>query len=345
MSFCYCPMFFYVMKLLRNIYYLCLSAPKLFALNKAKGYYHTVPEKICGDLIESSRMSKDNSISKKTYRKIEWYMATTCFMGSLLAGLFKERICPIKQKALCCLGALMAINDVLVDEYRYSFDNFKELLKNDYHAKSDIERVFLSYHDTLVGIVAEAKLKRLLLLSEEGLYWQSESLKQLGAGLSKNELRHITEAKGGLSILLCAALFDNYNKTYEAPLYSLGAFVQYMNDAQDIFKDMHDNIHSFATGSKTIDEVISYLNAHGKNCFQQLMETTGGAYTNKALFVFNFYIMYWGIIYKLKYYKKKFGNNIGKVNTDNISKRALKVNMLSFGSLMFVLPRLLRVKI
>lgn len=272
-------------------------------------------------------------------------MATTCFTGSLLSIFFDEKIDENKQKALCYLGAMMAINDVFIDNHKYNLEKSKVLLSESYTAQNDLETLFIAYFDRFKLVVDETKRDIFTTLSDAGLFWQSESLKQLNPSISIEEIHKITASKGGFSILLCASIFDKYNHQFhQEALFHLGAFVQYLNDAQDVFKDKKENINNFATKCDTIDEILNQLHVHHKTCFQSLFKLPETNQNNNALFAFNFYIMYLGINYKLERYKKRFGNNINQINIQNLNHNNLKVNMLSLSALFYILPRLLSFK-
>lgn len=89
---------------------------------------------------------------------------------------------------------------------------------------------------------------------------QLKSKKQNSSHIEKDEIKHITLQKGGLSLLNYRSVLEGYpGKEEEKMIYSLGSLGQLVNDIFDIHKDHQDNIKTLATTETKMDNLRKIL--------------------------------------------------------------------------------------
>ena len=91
---------------------------KVLAVNREKGAYHSYVKKAASYEIRKSYDLNNGSISKLDFLKIQWYMATTLYLGELLTELRPTKLTEQEKKSLIYSGALMAITDLMVDDHQ-----------------------------------------------------------------------------------------------------------------------------------------------------------------------------------------------------------------------------------
>lgn len=112
---------------------------------------------------------------------------------------------------------------------------------NRYHANTFEEKAYLLGHLFLRKQVKDkwAYDKVCLNLFEA----QVQSQKQFQNKLKHEELKEVTFAKGGYSVLLCSFLFDYQPvKEEQRCWYQAGKLIQLTNDLYDIYKDLQEDI-------------------------------------------------------------------------------------------------------
>ena len=139
------------------------------------------------------------------------------------------------------------------------FDNFydrKELTSQElkkisfdpetYQAKGFDERMFLHSHVLLKNQVGDQQQYE--VVTQQLFMAQQDSIKQFEDTITEEEIRNITFAKGGYSVLLCSFYLENEATAAEQQCwYRIGSIIQLINDLFDIYKDLQDGSHTLAT--------------------------------------------------------------------------------------------------
>lgn len=103
---------------LQNFTLFLKLAWKMMHANNTYGCYHSYVKGIVRETIEISRKINDESIAERIYKKIQWYMVEGVVMGEMLARLTGQSISKRDKESLIYLGAIMALLDVIVDDFR-----------------------------------------------------------------------------------------------------------------------------------------------------------------------------------------------------------------------------------
>ena len=318
---------------------------KVLAVNREKGAYHSYVKKAASYEIGKSHDLNDGSITKLDFLKIQWYMVTTLYLGELLTELRQNKLTKQEKKSLIYSGALMAITDIMVDDHQLGSEKLIALLSGetfDHEDLSSIENVFILYHNKLVSIISKKKVLTIQNFSLRKPHIESQS--QLKTVLTEDEAINHTRKKGGTALLLTASLILDINEKNEAAIYQLGAFIQYMNDSQDIYKDVKAGITTFVSYCSTFDEVNKTLRREFRKTEELFHKTTYPEYgVYKLLFYLNG--MYAGIAYKNTQFARITGNEIDRSLINKLDKEQFRINLFSLTSINYCLPGMLKFKI
>jgi len=318
---------------------------KVFAVNRENGAYHSYIKKVASYEIRKSHDLNDGSISRLDFLKIQWYMVTTLYLGELIAELRPNKLTEQEKMSLIYSGALMAITDLMVDDHQLGSEKLIALLSGeafDHEDLSPVENVFILYHNKLVSIISKKKVQTIQNFSLRKPHIESQS--QLITDLTEDEVINHTRKKGGTALLLTASLILDINKKNEAAIYQLGTFIQYMNDSQDIYKDIQSGITTFVRYCDTFDEVNKTLEREFRKTEELFQKKTYPVYgVYKLLFYLNG--MYAGITYKNTQYARITGNEIDRSLINKLDKEQFRVNLFSLTSINYCLPRLLTFKL
>jgi hypothetical protein len=104
------------------------------------------------------------------------------------------------------------------------------------------ERVLTLYLELLQKVPRREQFVQHL---KEVSYWQKESLKQLSADISEEELYSITYNKSYYAALLFCSVLDHYpDKELLEIIYPVAGLMQLTNDAFDVWKDVHNGVYT-----------------------------------------------------------------------------------------------------
>lgn len=329
------------MKIIKNSKLLLKFASKVRAVNRENGSYHRYVNKIAQNEIARSHQFNDGSISQLHFLKIQWYMVTNLYLGELLSELRPKGITNKEKETLVYLGALMAITDLMVDDHQIDSQRISILLKGDNNELlqlSAIEKVFILYHEKLLSITDS---KKAFLIKDFSMRKpQIESQTQLKKDLSEAEIHALTRNKGGTAILLTASLLFEITEKNKAAFYQLGAFIQYLNDSQDMYKDMNAGITtfvSFCTNYNQVNERLKLEFDKTTTLLQQTEYETGDLYR----LIFYLQALYVGVLYKNTEFAKITGNRIDNLSQPQLSKDQFRTKIFTPSSLRFCIPRIL----
>lgn len=307
----------------------------MFQANNTFGIYHWYVRFAAKKTIQKSRMLNDGSIGERVYKKIQWYMVEMVLAGELLANLADRSITKKERESLIYLGSVMAIFDSIVDDYKLDKESVSRLFDNiishenriDINIRSSIEKIFYLYLDKLIIITGKERwgeMKKHFHL----IRFQMQSDQQLEEYVTEERVIGITRGKGGASLLLCSALILPSSDQVEKAVYELGAFIQMMNDSQDIYKDTVEGIITFVHFRKSYSEIIDRLDEQRIKTFNEI-KSLPFSYQGRSEIVFNFNAMYIVICHKLHKYAELCGNNLDFKTIASMNKRDFRINPFS----------------
>jgi len=317
---------------------------KVIAVNRENGSYHSYVKKVAVNEIRKSHDLNDGSISKLDFLKIQWYMVTTLYLGELLTELRPNKLTKQEKKSLIYLGALIAITDLMVDDHQLTSEKLTELLSGnsfDHKHLSPIERVFILYHHKLISNLS---VEKAVIIQDFAFRKpQIESQSQLKSDLTEEEVIENTTKKGGAALVLIASLLFDTTEPNEAAIYQLGVFIQYLNDSQDIYKDIKAGITTFVSYRTTFNEINKTLSEEFSKTIESFTKTN---YSVKGVCHLLFYInaLFTGVSYKVESYSKIAGEIIDIEKIRQMDKSIFNTNMLSLKSVEYCIPKIITFK-
>ncbi len=329
---------------LKNSFLLIKFISKVRAVNIEHGSYHKYAKSIAALEISNAQKINDGSITRLHLLKMQWYMATNLYLGELLAELRPQHLRLNEKMSLIYLGALMAITDLMVDDHQLGYKRVSLLLNGETiepNRLTAIEKVFIFYYEKLLSGIDDKKKQ--LIKDFTMLKPQIESHLQLNETESEAAIHKLTREKGGTAILLTAALLIKITKKNKEAFLQLGAFIQYLNDSQDIFKDARSGMTTFVSFCNSFSEVNDKLKQEFEQTTALLLQTD---FSPENLYKLLFYMhaLYTGVLYKNNLFARKLCNTIDVGDIRLMEKTTFRIPMFSVKSLVFCLPRILMFK-
>lgn len=315
--------------------------------NRQDGRYQAAVLKKAGDVISAATALDDGSLPPLLFKKIQWYMTELLITGSLLSGLRLKKLSQGEERQFIYLGAIMALFDAMVDDQLPSTvpaQSLNHFINKDYHTGglSSIEKIFLLYSERFTENVDSSTWIELERHFEK-IRYQLESKSQAVGEPGEEELMRLTIGKGAASLLLCYALLFPADEKNERAMFELGALIQLMNDAQDVYKDASRGITTFMAFRTNWKDAETVLEKHMAGTCKAFLES---AFPRKRLYPFLFQInaMLVLIRYKLEYYSGITNNILDIKSVSAMSREDFRVRLFSFKALVYSIPRILAFK-
>lgn len=242
-----------------------------------------IKENIFPDL-ENFKKNNDTSLSEKDFDKIRnYYGLTLPTIADIFCTFRGAGLTHSERETITYLGALTGLFDDFFDEKGTKDVHIKELLDHPdiENAGNSHEKLFIRYYRKAFGNKHSNSLEeyRDLIFKAQIL-----SKKQTGGKLSFEEILHITEQKGGNSVLFVrAALKGEILKPEKELLFKLGLLAQLEDDIFDIYKDHQEGVQTLATTTDSITSLRSLYRSLVNEIYE-LSEGTDFPKKNKKKF-------------------------------------------------------------
>ncbi|MBI5009747.1 MAG: hypothetical protein HZB98_08905 [Bacteroidia bacterium] len=307
----------------------------MYNANNTSGSYHRYVRKVAGDNIILSQRLNDGTIPERVFRKIQWYMVEALIIGEMLARLSDKRISSRDKEGLVYLGAVMALFDVFVDDFRFQQSELLNILDRTFSPGS----VVISDSDKAIEKIYFSYLERLLIIIERE-HWaeihkhlsiiklQIESGEQYEEKTTEEEVLRITLGKGGVSALICSAFLGSKDESFKSAVFETGGFIQMMNDCQDIYKDTVSGIRTFAHFCQNFTEIFMKMNEQRIRAFSALMSPDLPA-AGKSAILFELNAMFIVISYKLHLFARACSFKLDFTAIRSMDKKHFIINPFS----------------
>jgi hypothetical protein len=133
--------------------------------------------------------------------------------------------------------------------------------------------------------------------------WQKESLKQLNAGITEDELYRITYNKSYYAVLLFCAVLDHYpGPDMREMLYPVAGLMQLTNDAFDVYKDVHNGIYTLPNLYRNFEQLQQHFMAEIASINNKLWQMPYPAKSKQryAITIHSLHAMGWMALDQLK---------------------------------------------
>ncbi|MEQ8908678.1 MAG: hypothetical protein RIC95_05770 [Vicingaceae bacterium] len=271
--------------------------------NHPNSKYHREAKKLLQEYTAEFDLSKDPKVPFNALSKMQWYMAEFIYSAEMLNEVKGIKSSSSQRRNYLLSGAVVAICDLIIDDLDLELAEIKALKRPSKNSliERDIFKLYsLLYHtffDSL-GKSAEAVRHYYELLYEA----QIESIRQFDPKISKTEVDRICIEKGGYSLLYIRAMLEGeINELEERTWYEVGGYIQFCNDAQDLYKDLKNKLRTFGTCRTNLTQIANDLDQQRMIAFSLLKKCPFKTH-NKDFLLFTLYSMGVGIIAKLYRY-------------------------------------------
>jgi len=319
---------------------------KLYRTNRPDSRYHRIVSKNTGLGRLEKEYSGNELLPPLLLLKIRWYMVELLFTGELLTLLRDLPLSKEEKQNLTSLGAIMAIFDTLVDEFPDQSVPAKLLgrfIRKELSAAGEEttapERLFYHFAAQLYTDTTEDTWQKMSAYFEQ-IPYQLQSAEQKQETLPEEEVLRITGGKGGVSLLLCSSLLLGKDKTTEDALFGLGAFIQFLNDAQDLRKDAEKGIRTFTAFRKDFAAIEAFLGEQWDMTRKAISALDLPPHRTYE-FLFSIHALYVGISYKLSRYALICGNRLDLKSIAVMDRKEFRTDPFSPEGIRYCLPRIL----
>jgi len=274
--------------------------------NNVDSSYHREAKGIIDNLTATLNLESAKDFPSNTKLKLQWYMAECIYSCEKFNGLTRQSSTPSQRKSYLLGGALGAMSDFIIDDVELGTEEikkFKNPLKQDLYSNV-VEKLYSILYHSFIKSLEEDNKTRVLEYYQLLFDAQLRSKKQNDQKISREEVDEICKEKGGYSLLFLRALVNGeITDIEEKAWYELGAYIQYCNDAQDLHKDLKNEIKTFATTRAELENIATDLDKQKTIAFSLIKEIPFHK-NQKDYFLFTLYIMGIGILAKLHRYLK-----------------------------------------
>ena len=209
-------------------------------------------------LITDARKLNDGSLDEAACKKLTGYygLAVPAILGEAFCALRGQKMTAKERLASTCQGATTGLFDDFFDKQNFTGEGLKQFIEDPKQAKANnaSQHLFLQLYTT--GLQNTPDPKFTLSYVYRVYQAQLESKKQAAPGLSYEDIKAVTQLKGGVSLLLYRTAFAHpLDKAEEDMLHQLGGAMQLCNDIFDVYDDCQDGIFTLVTTAKKISEV------------------------------------------------------------------------------------------
>jgi len=270
---------------------------------------------------------KSNFHISSNNKAIKYATYIPIFIGQPYTKLRNKAFCTDELERITLLGSLTALFDDLFDNQEYDYSKLQFLLENPIISTNNTD--FENSLITIYNQILESSKNKILVsdLAKKIHFAQLESTKQQSNNLSTPELTNITYNKGGYSMLLYRAAFDEPISALEKQLYyKIGAIGQLENDIFDIYKDSIDGIHTLATETDSIATLRSIYNNLKLEIFS-LVDSLNYPQSQKTEFKLSLKLIIERGNIALNFYEKSSKETQSQFKPQELSKKRLICDM------------------
>lgn len=275
-------------------------------------------------------------------------MVEVVIMGEMLAHLADRSISKRNKESLIYLGAVMALFDVIIDDFKFDRAKINRILENTFSGfertgsatETAIEKVYYLYHAKLMTTIEK---EHWIEISEHLsiIKLQMQSDEQFGQTISEEHITGITLGKGGVSALICSAFLQQKSESFRNAVFELGGFIQMMNDCQDIHKDTAAGIKTFVHFRKNFGEIYAKLDDQRRKTFH-LIKSLEYSYSGRRVTLFDLNAMFIVIAYKLQRYAEICNYSLDFKSIAEMEKERFRINPFSLSAVSACLGKILR---
>jgi hypothetical protein len=310
--------------------------------NHTNSKYHRDARKLLQEYTASFDFSTDPKVPFNALSKMQWYMAEFIYSAEMLNEVMGKKSNSTQQRNHLLSGAVVAICDLIIDDLDLELEEIKSLkrpAKNN-SFKRDIFKLYsVLYHTFFESLGKSALIVRQYyeLLYEA----QIKSKRQFDPKITKSEVDHICIEKGGYSLLYIRAMLEGKIDTLEKNTwYEVGGYIQFCNDAQDLFKDLKNKLSTFGTCRNKLTQIAADLDQQRVVAFT-LLKKSPYKTRQKDFLLFTLYSMGVGILAKLYRYHLLCKKDYSPKKLANLPKKKVRTQLQAKKLVGYWFPRVI----
>lgn len=225
-------------------------------------------------LIKEISIKANYKLTKTEEKKVFYYypVFTILACAEMYLAIRKRNLNINERKRLTLICVMATLYDDLIDEEHWQKNDLLDLL----HERISFED--LSGKSQIIYLLNE-ELKKQWVRSElfntyleTAIDWQIESFKQLDKNISKEEIEFISRNKNGNTSLMFASLLDvNWSEEENQFIFQSAIVGQLLNDAFDVYKDLHDGVNTTFLKSSSVQEAKDFFVQECKILHQKVL--------------------------------------------------------------------------
>ncbi len=270
-------------------------------------------------------------------------MAEFIYTCERLNYLLGNRSTVEQRKMYLLSGLLGAMCDMIIDDVEMSTDRIK-LLKRpspSFKPMDMVEELYVTCYNSFVLSLKEDTKQRTIEYYELLFDAQVRSKKQFDKNINQKEVDDICKQKGGLSMLFLRSMINGEITAVEKNAwFELGGFVQYCNDAQDLYKDLNKNVRTFASTRSDLEIIANDLDTQKAIAFS-LIKNTSFQLERKDNFLFTLHVMSIAIRSKLHAFSRICNCNFSFEKLQSKSKKEIRLALKAVFLLRYGFPKVI----
>ncbi|WKK77213.2 hypothetical protein QYS49_08445 [Marivirga salinae] len=334
------------MKNVNLIFRLIKSVSDLRKFNNVNSRYHREAKAIINNLTDSFDLETAQNIPSNFKLKLQWYMAECLYACEKFNEISGRTSTSQQKRAYLLSGALGAMCDFIIDDVEMKAEKIKEFKnpKTEDQYTDVVEKLYaLFYHSFINSLELEVKA-RVIQYYELIFDAQLKSKQQFNPSITQQEVDEICKNKCGYSLLYIRSLVTGeITEIEKKALYELGGYIQYCNDAQDLYKDLKKGLRTFASTRSDLETIARDLDKQKTIAFSLIKETPFDQKKKDEL-LFSLHIMSIGIIAKLNRYSKICDGNFSSEKLSKKSKEEVRSQLAIKKLLWYSFPKVIKYK-
>lgn len=273
---------------------------------------------------------------------MQWYMAEFIYTCERLNYLLGHRSTVEQRKMYLLSGLLGALCDMIIDDIEMSSDRIMLLKKPsiNFEPIDMVEKIYVTCYHTFINSLEENVKQRTIEYYELLFDAQVRSKKQFDQNVTQKEVDDICKQKGGLSMLFLRSMINGKITAIEKDAwFELGGFVQYCNDAQDLYKDLNKNLRTFASTRPDLEIIANNLDKQKVIAFS-LIKNTSFQIEKKDNFLFTLHVMSITILSKLHAFSRVCNYNFSFEKLLSKSKKEIRLESASIFLFSYGFPKI-----
>lgn len=316
---------------------------RIYHGNNLHGKYHRMASRLIKELLSQFELKNALNLPERTILKIQWYMASALWTCEFLNEMHGLKSTPKQQRMYLLSGSMMAISDILVDDLESDMERVNALKCPDVNflPESDLELVYLKFYFEFFDEIDSNKLNNCKAYYERSYQAQVDSKAQFDPSLSIQEINRLCVDKCGIGMLYLRSMIDApVSSDEKSALYELGAYIQFCNDTQDIYKDTKKGIRTMANSRAGLKELIHDLDGQKCRTFS-MIKKSGFCRARQHQLLFTFNVMGLGIIAKIRRLNEVCEGNYSLDKLVLLSKQNTRISVFNFSSFRFLFPKII----